>query len=236
MPEETIRIRGVFTGKPEPIGPDGTPSAIDKDARDGPVRLTRHGFEGDQQGDQENHGGVEKAVHHYPFDHYEKWREELPGSPEAFDKDAPFGENISTAGWTEKNVHLRDIFQMGEACVQVTQLRQPCWKLNVRFDVKEMARRVQKTGRTGWYYRVLEPGDVSPGDRMRLIERKEPDWSLDRVRRILYVDALNIDALDSLMQVPGLPKSWKRRIGRRLSTSRVEDWSERLQGPAGDQS
>jgi len=219
------------TGSPRPFGPRGQPSAIHKLPVSEAVYLDRTGFASDQQGDPRHHGGPEKAVHHYPAEHYAVWQHDLAGLRRVRNlRIGGFGENISTLGLTEANVSIGDVFRLGEALIQVSQPRQPCWKLNVRFNVKDMALRVQNSGRPGWYCRVLEPGLVSPAEALRRIERPSPQWTLRRVLSVLYRDCLNRDELAELAALPGLTMKMRDLLSRRLSQWSVEDWSARLDG------
>ena len=122
---------------------------------------------------------------------------------------------------------------LGLALLEASQGRQPCWKLNLRFDVPDMARRVQESGRSGWYFRVIEPGMVAAGDRGVLVERPHPAWSLARVSHLLYHDRMNRPALAELAGLPGLTESWKRLAEARLASGRTEDWSRRIETPRG---
>jgi MOSC domain-containing protein YiiM len=220
----------LLIGQARPFGPNGEPSAIDKQAVATPLRLSVTGFAGDEQGDPSRHGGPDKAVHHYPFEHYAAWCRELPDLAERF-RTGGFGENISTVGLTEQNVCVGDQFSLGTARIQVAQARQPCWKLGVRFGIPDMPRRVQASARTGWYYRVLEPGMVTPGDELRLIDRPHPDWPLARLLHHLYVDRMNADALHAIAALAVLPSSFRQLAEKRLQSSLVEDWSRRLNAP-----
>ncbi|UXU76239.1 MULTISPECIES: MOSC domain-containing protein [unclassified Paracoccus (in: a-proteobacteria)] len=255
----------LLIGKAAPLGDSGLDSAIDKRPVDQPLLLTATGFVGDEQADRRVHGGPEKAVHHYPRDHYPTWTGELAGlsgsapQPGATGAPAPaarpaldgqagagalisvqtllarpgaFGENISATGLTETDVAVGDIFRLGRALVQVSQGRQPCWKLSRRFGVPDMARRVQDSGRTGWYYRVLEPGPVAPCDRLILVDRIAPDWTLHRLWHALYVERLNRDELSAIAALDILSEGWRRYAVRRLESGRVEDWAPRLEGRA----
>lgn len=224
-------LDALLTGEIAPLGTGDTPSGIDKQPVDTPLWLGHEGLTGDMQGDRKHHGGPDKAVHHYPYEHYAAWRGELGGAP-LLDRPGAFGENLSTTGLDESTVAIGDVFRLGEALIEVSQGRQPCWKLNARFAVADMAARVQKSGRTGWYYRVIEAGRVAAGDKLRLVERRLPDWPLHRLWRILYVDTLNQDALRQMAALPGLPESWRRYAERRLASGRVEDWNRRLRGTA----
>ena len=151
----------VLAGRVAPLTADGRLSGIAKVPLPGPWTITVNGIVGDAQADLENHGGAEKAVHQYPFDHYALWRDDI-GDHALLTAPGGFGENLSTTGWTEPTVHIGDVVRFGAVTLQISQGRQPCWKLNARFGLKKMAFDVQMTGRTGWYFRVLEPGIVQP--------------------------------------------------------------------------
>ncbi|MFC3169826.1 MOSC domain-containing protein [Paracoccus fontiphilus] len=221
----------LLTGPVPPLPGTDARSAIAKFPVAGSLALTRDGFEGDAQADRRVHGGPEKAVHHYPFDHYAAWRQDLGALP-LLDEPGAFGENISVSGPTEDDVAVGDIFRLGSALVQVSQGRQPCWKLNHRFGIPDMARRVQATGRIGWYYRVLEPGKVRQGDDLHRIDRLAPDWTLRRLWRAMYVDRLNRAELEGIAALEVLADGWRRHAVRRLDSGRVEDWRPRLEGKA----
>lgn len=218
----------VLTGKAVPFGRPDTLSAIGKRPVDAAVAIGPAGLEGDEQADRRNHGGPDKAIHHYPFDHYPAWRGDLPDPAPLLDAAGAFGENISTLGLTEETVCVGDIFCIGTATVQVSQGRQPCWKLNHRFGVADMARRVQSTGRTGWYYRVLEPGIVAAGDGIALIDRPLPDWPLARILRAFYHDTGDLPTLAGIAALEPLATGWRTLARRRVDSGRVEDWSGRL--------
>lgn len=232
---EKIEIKSVLAGEVKPFGQRQAPSGIDKYAVEGRAEFNQFGLVDDAQGDLKAHGGLEKAIHHYPLDHYSYWKEVLAKSGgdysgPSLERSGAFGENLSSIGWTEADVCLGDIFQLGSGVVQISQGRQPCWKLNERFGEKTMARSVQKTGRTGWYYRVLDEGAVQAGDELQLIERLAPDWDLERVTNLLYVDVKNFGAFEEMVKLPFLTASWKQLAERRLAKGEVEDWKRRLDG------
>ncbi|PWL16934.1 MOSC domain-containing protein [Falsochrobactrum shanghaiense] len=224
-----VCIEALLIGGIAPLGARQAPSGIDKKPVSGRLKVLREGLDGDAQGDRRVHGGPEKALHHYPREHYADWRADIGDNPR-LDAAGAFGENLSTSGLTEHNVAIGDRFRLGGAIIEVSQGRQPCWKLNARFDLPDMAIRVQKTGRTGWYYRVVEEGEVEAGDTMVLIERLSPEWTLHRLWHLLYVDMLNYDELALMARLPHLADGWKRYAVRRLENRKVEDWSSRLQG------
>ena len=219
-------------GQTRPFGPNGEPSAIDKHTVDRSLWLGRTGFADDQQGDPRHHGGTEKAVHHYPAEHYAYWRRELRATAHATLHPGGFGENLSTTGLTEATVCIGDRWRLGEALLEVSQPRKPCWKLNVRFVLPDMARRVQTSGRIGWYYRVLQPGPVEPGTTLALLERPHPDWPLVRLLEILWGDRSDHEALAEMADLTALAPAWRDPAGRRLASDEIEASTARLVTPA----
>lgn len=225
-------VDSVLVGTPKPLA-RGKESAIDKLPVDGPVHIGHTGLEGDAQADLKVHGGPDKAVHIYPRDHYDSWAEELtsPVARTLLQRPGAFGENLSIRNLAEQDACIGDIWQAGESVLQVSQGRQPCWKLNERFAVPDMSIRVQDTGRTGWYFRVMEPGTVKAGCAFRLLERPHPQWSVARIADIFYRDRLNFAALKEISILPELAESWRKLVLRRLETMQVEGWDKRLNGP-----
>lgn len=226
----TFTILELRTGLMEPFGPNGDLSAINKRLADRPLLATADGLDGDEQGDRRHHGGRDKALHAYASVHYRTWAGELPDAADCFVPGA-FGENLVVEGVTEHELCLGDLFQIGSALVELSQSRQPCWKLNLKFNRSDMARRVQSTGRTGWYFRVLEPGMISAGMQARLLDRPHAEWPLNRVWRLLYHEMLDKHALAALLTLQGLPDSWRRLAERRLASGKVEDWNSRINTP-----
>ena len=214
-------------GASAPFGPNDSKSAIIKHAVNKPVWLATLGLDGDQQADHQNHGGPDKALHQYCADHYQYWKHDLPNAEISV---GMFGENIVANNHDETDTYLGDSFQIGEAIVQVSQPRQPCWKLNVRFDVNGFAKRVQSSGLTGWYYRVLRPGWVASGDLITLRKRPNPLWSLQRVHKTVYLDRFDFEQNSELLAIDELSSAWKVVIQKRLKNRKIESWSSRLQG------
>jgi len=224
----SVTVEAVLAGKAVAFTRPGSRSAIAKSVVPGPQRVTALGIAGDEQGDLRVHGGPDKAIHHYPADHYAPWRDDIGGHP-LLEAPGAFGENLSTRRMTEATVCLGDRFRLGTALVEVSQSRQPCWKLSDRFAVADMARRVQDTGRTGWYYRVLEEGRVQAGDALALAERPHPGWPLARVIDLLYRRAPEPEVLREILALPLVP-SWRTLFERRLAQGRTENWQKRLTG------
>lgn len=219
----------VRVGSARPFGPRGEPSAIAKQPVRVPVMARPDGLAGDEQGDRRYHGGPDKAVHAYAAANYPLWAAEHPELADQF-RPGAFGENLVVEGITEAGICLGDRWRLGRVLLEVSQGRQPCWKLNLRFGRPDMARLVQASGRTGWYFRVIEPGEIAPG-RAVLEARPHPDWPLARVSWLLYHDRLNQPALREFAALPGLPESWRRLAERRLASGRTEDWTRRVVTP-----
>ncbi len=228
---QTFSVIEIRVGRPRPFGPRGEPSAIDKAPADGPLLAAATGLAGDEQGDPRHHGGPDKALHAYAAAHYPDWRRELPELAQRF-RPGAFGENLVVAGVTEAGVCLGDRFRLGGALIELSQGRQPCWKLNVRFGRPDMARLVQETGRAGWYFRVIEPGEIAAGEVAALEARPNPGWPLARVSRLLYHDRMNRTDLAAFAALPGLTPSWRRLAEARLARGLTEDWSSRIDTPA----
>ncbi len=225
------RIEALMMGKAKELtNKPGLKSGINKTPVEGPVRLTATGLVGDEQGQKKIHGGLEKALHHYPYDHYPALRERLAGTPalEILKNPGAFGENVSTTGITERDVCIGDKIRIGSAVIQVSQGRQPCYILNAYFGVPEMSRLVQTLRATGWYYRVLEEGEIRQGDLIDLLERPNPEWSVDAVQVVLYEDTMNREALKILSELPELDEGWRGIFAARLRAGVVEDWGRRL--------
>lgn len=219
----------VLVGRVRTLGVGRRKSAIDKRPTPPPWVIGPEGLDGDRQANRVHHGGPEKALHHYPFDHYPLWRAEI-GDPPLLATPGAFGENLSAEGWTELNVCVGDLVRFGKALLQVSQGRQPCLTLNLRFRRSDMALRVQKSGRAGWYYRVIEAGVADADATLQVVARPRPDWPLARLNRLLYVDPLNRPLLAEMASLPELADNWRSLAARRLASGKVESWTRRLYG------
>lgn len=178
-------VHSVQVGGVAPLGPDGVPSGISKHGVKGPVGVGKLNLEGDQQADLHVHGGPEKAVYAYAAAHYAVWDSEFPALRARLTPGA-FGENLTVEGMTEADICAGDVHQIGTARLQVAQPRQPCFKLALWFDNKSLPRAMIRSGRSGWYYRVLEEGTLAPGDVVRLVERPNPRLRFDRLVAFAY--------------------------------------------------
>jgi MOSC domain-containing protein YiiM len=145
-------------------------TSIFKEPVGGRVLARRLSLEGDWQADLRAHGGLNKAVHAYPLEHYARWSEEL-GRDDL--RPGQFGENLTLEGLAEDGVRLGDVFRVGAALLQVTQPRYPCFKLGIKMGDPLFPRRCLASGRTGFYLRVLEEGEVGAGDTLELVEQSD---------------------------------------------------------------
>ncbi|WP_073973980.1 MOSC domain-containing protein [Erythrobacter donghaensis] len=182
-------------------------SAIQKRPQEGPVQIHAEGLAPDEQADRRVHGGPEMALHLYPLDHHDWWRGEIGASP-LLDEPGGFGSNLAVTGLTEDQVHIGDRFRCGPkatgALIEVSQPRQPCWKIEHRFGYKGMVAAIIRSGRCGWYFRVIEGGEVAPGDSLERVALGAQEWSVARVFRALVAGKATPDELAALADLAPL--------------------------------
>lgn len=210
----TDSLDGIFIGTLGILS-EGHVSAIDKRPVFDRIQVSHLGIEGDLQADRDNHGGPERALLHYCSRHYAAWQRELPQAARRFQ--APgFGENLSSARLDETHVYIGDLYRIGTVLLQVAQPRSPCWKLNRRFNIDDMALRVQHNHRSGWLYRVIEPGHIGVGDSIMLVERPYSAFSVAHVMRAVYATHLDTQALQQITRLGPLSLNWRSKAQRRL--------------------
>lgn len=224
-----MQLLGLYTGKVQRFGTGKRESAIDKQENTQPLLLTKTGIVSDEQADTIHHGGVERALCHYPSERYHYWQEQHPEQAHLF-KVAGFGENCSTTGMTEESVCIGDCYQLGKAVIQVSQPRKPCWKLNQRFSVPYMAKETQDTGYTGWLYRVLEAGEICVADTFTLLERPQPELSIAHIIKAVYGEDFDKAFLKKIIDCDLLSENWRNTAQRRYQSGQQEDASARLLG------
>jgi len=214
-------IAELRTGKVKRLGREGAENPMErtwetgmfKEIREGKVWLSKTGLEADEVADMKNHGGEEKAIFAYPMHHYDYWREKIPHADISV---GGMGENLVIADVDEFTVCIGDIFQFGEAIVQVSQPRQPCWKPARRYEVLDLALQIQHSGKTGWYFRVLEEGYVQTGETLQLMERPHEGWSIATCNEVMHEKKYDLIATRKLMLVEALAPNWKRTLQKRL--------------------
>lgn len=222
--DEPMRLIGIFRGRPKTLKSGRPKSAISKSSVSGTVRVGFSGVEGDEQADLRLHGGPDKAIHYYPAEHYDYWNRLLSrqGSTFAF-RSGDFGENFAATGFLEQTVCIGDVFRIGNCQVQITQGRTPCWKLNEHTRVSDMARRFVETGRTGWYLRVLAEGDVRAGDRIELIDRPNPRFTVRDVTWARLARNPELLETEKLSQIPFISSGWADSFSQIELTKVVND-------------
>ena len=225
----TSKIEALLVGGPVHFREDGAKSSIGSRTEVArPVHLTPLGFGGDKVGDPAVHGGADKAVHFYPVEHYAAWADDFRtahAEPHPhLQRLGGFGENIAALGMTEERVHIGDRFRIGTALVEISQGRQPCWKIDHHFGVKGMTAGVIRTGRSGYYFRVIEEGQVAPSDTIAQVESAKHGWTVERTFQMLICGlhkAAGADAaLRELAAMEVLAANWRARASQLLSHHR----------------
>jgi len=192
-------------------------TGIFKSPVSGRIALHALNLDGDRQADLTVHGGPYKAAYAYPSEHYDYWRKELPGIDLPW---AMFGENFTTEGMFEQDIHVGDRFRIGSANVMVRQPRMPCYKLPVRFQRDDILERFLVSGRSGFYFSVEQEGEVENGDSIELLSRDEKGITIAEMNRLFVRDRYNRDLLQKAIATVSLPESWR------------EYFLPRLKGPA----
>jgi MOSC domain-containing protein YiiM len=179
----------------------------------GPVQVTRLGIVGDGVADRVSHGGPDKAVLAYSAEHYPGWETELGIRSLPF---GAFGENLSVGDLAEDAVCVGDVWACGSVEFEVSQPRQPCWKLARRWRIRDLPARVVESGRSGWYLRVVAEGELEAGQPFALLRRPNPDWTVRRAHRVMHFHKYDPAECEALMGVPGLSMSWVETLRGRL--------------------
>jgi len=210
-----MRLLSVNVGLPRELAWNGKiiRTSIFKEPVTGRVRVARLNVEGDQQSDLTVHGGPEKAVYAYPSEHYPFWRGELAKMDLAW---GVFGENFTTTGLLEETLHIGDRVRIGSAEFVVTQPRMPCYKLGLKFGRTDIIRRFLQSERSGFYFAVLEEGEVGTGDQFELIEQNEQGVKVSDITRLYARDKENVALLQRAIQVEALPESWRSHFQKQL--------------------
>ncbi|MDB5740485.1 MAG: hypothetical protein JWP16_1525 [Alphaproteobacteria bacterium] len=192
------------------------PSGFVKRDRSGQVAVTFQGLEGDRQADLTAHGGPEKAVYGYADAHYPAWSAEFPALAAGFRLGGAMGENLTIAGLEERDICVGDVHAIGSALLQVCQPRQPCFKLALRHGEKMLPKAMVRSGRAGWYYRVLQEGALSAGDAVVLHDRPHPDFAFTRLIEIVYHGKATRAELLRMTRMPELASQWREAAMMRL--------------------
>lgn len=227
-------VQNLLVGKVKQVGREDAKHPMDRTWESGMFKnnvhdkiwLGKNGLTGDEVADKKNHGGPEKAVFAYPTAHYTYWKKELDIEIGV----GAMGENIAITPTEEDAISIGDTYQFGEAIIQVSQPRRPCWKPARRFRIVDFALRIQNTGRTGWYFRVLQEGFVQENQELTLIERPYPKWTITKCNEVMYVKKDDIDLAKELYQCEYLAPNWKRSLEKRIAGEKSSD-DKRVFGP-----
>ncbi len=176
----------------------------------GPVELTRLGIVGDRVADTRNHGGPDKAVLCYASKHYRDWANEFPALGMSA---GGLAENLTLSGIDETTCCIGDRYSICECEIEVSQPRQPCWKIARRWGEKSLTKRVAQTGRTGWYVRVVRVGLISPADEMTLTARPNPTWTVARANAVMLDRKSDPAAVSESISLTELSQEWKNDLG-----------------------
>ena len=203
-----MKLISVNVGLPREVPWKGktVSTGIFKEPVNARVMVRELNLDGDRQADLTVHGGVDKAVYVYPFEHYDYWRSELP---ETELSPGIFGENFTVTGFKEEELNIGDRFGIGTVELMVTQPRLPCFKLGIRFGRPDLVKRFLASRRTGFYFRVLQEGEVGAGDNLELVSRDTNNITVADITQ-LYTREKNEPALlHRATQLEALPESWR---------------------------
>lgn len=211
------QIRSVQIGQIQEFDGEGDiadpwTSAIRKSTVSTPVHVGPTGIVGDEQADLVHHGGPDKAILAYALKHYEMWSAEFPG---VNFESGGFGENLTISDVDESTCCIGDTYRIGDCLLQISQPRQPCWKLSMRWKLPKLAVLVQQNGRTGWYFRVLKPGLIATGMNIELTERLYPEFSVAWANSIMYAKPRRHEDDRQLAACPVLSESWRANLQQR---------------------
>ena len=211
----------IHTAGLRPLPDSGRLTGMYKQPAVAALRLRSEGFDGDMQADLRVHGGPDKAVHLYPSRHYAALAAAFAHAAPSL-RPGSIGENLSTADLDERDVHVGDVWSLGDALLQACQPRNPCWKIDERFGCPGMAAFIVRERITGWYWRVLREGLVQPLDTLRLVERHAESPSLHAALRTWHDAQAGAQELQRLADCPGIAAHWRGKIEQRIAWLREQ--------------
>jgi MOSC domain-containing protein YiiM len=210
-----MRIVSVNVGQPREVIWKHTQvtTSIFKQAVEGPVDVKKLNLNGDRQSDLTVHGGPDKAIYAYPSEHYAYWRAELPEVEFPW---GTFGENLTTEGLLEDALHIGDQLRVGTALLVVRQPRVPCYKLTIRFDRDDMIKRFIASHTSGFYFGVLEEGELAAGSPIEIVHRDRTAVSVADINRLYYGDSDDAGLLRRAVSVEALPAGWRDHLWQKV--------------------
>jgi len=185
----------------------------------GRIMLRKINLDADGQADLENHGGVDRAAYAYSIENYDHWRRELGREEFAFGQ---FGENFTVEGMMEDGIHIGDVFRVGDALVEVSQPRPPCFKLGIKMGMPSFPKTFLASGRVGFYLRVLEEGEVGAGDVFERVETEPERVTVREMSRLLFFAPENLEGAKRALRVRALSPGWRSSFAKRLAKAGYE--------------
>ena len=177
------------------------------------VMLRTMNLDGDGQADLTAHGGIYKAAYVYSTENYDYWKQELGRTDFAFGQ---FGENFTVEGMLEDDVRIGDVFRVGEALVEVTQPRVPCYKLGLKMGLPGFLKMFLESCRVGFYLRVLEEGEVGAGDTFELVRSEPEEVTVREACHLLYFDPENLEGAKRVLRIQALAPGWRHSFEERV--------------------
>ena len=217
-----MKLISVNVSQPKEVSYNGKriKTGIFKEPVSGRTMMRRLNLDGDGQGDLSVHGGIHKAVYVYPSEHYDYWKRELGRDDLTYGK---FGENLTVEGVWEDKVHIGDVFRIGEALVEVSQPRVPCFKLGIKMGNPQIVKPFLESKRVGFYVRVLEEGEVGAGDTIKRTKVGEGQMTVKEIVHLRHLDNTNTAAAEKAANLPALTPSWRGSFEEIVAKARGGD-------------
>ena len=224
----TARLLSINVGLPQDISWQGKTvhTAIWKAPVQGPRLVRQLNIDGDGQGDLAGHGGEHRAVFVYQIDSYRHWQSELGRNDFTYGQ---FGENFTVDGLPDQDVCIGDRYRIGSALFEVTQPRVTCYRVGIRMNEPRMAALLVSHGRPGFYFRVLQEGQVEAGDEIVRVAAGPERMSVFEANALLYLPGHPRNQLERALRIPALSQGWRRSFQALLA----QDESGATAGNAG---
>jgi MOSC domain-containing protein YiiM len=215
-----VKLLSVNVSQPTEIahGRGTVSTGIFKKPVAGRIMLRALNLDGDGQADLANHGGIHRAAYAYSIENYDYWRRELGRADLGFGQ---FGENFTVRGMVEDDVHIGDVFRVGDALVEVTQPRPPCFKLGIKMGMARFPKLFLASGRVGFYLRVLDEGEVGAGDVFERVESDPERVTVREMSHLLFFDPENLEGAERALRIRALSPGWRGSFEERLTRAGV---------------
>jgi MOSC domain-containing protein YiiM len=220
MVNRRVKLLSVNVSQPTEIahGRGTVSTGIFKKPVAGRIMLRALNLDGDGQADLANHGGIHRAAYAYSIENYDYWRRELGRADLGFGQ---FGENFTVRGMVEDDVHIGDVFRVGDALVEVTQPRPPCFKLGIKMGMARFPKLFLASGRVGFYLRVLDEGEVGAGDVFERVESDPERVTVREMSHLLFFDPENLEGAERALRIRALSPGWRGSFEERLTRAGV---------------